>query len=64
MARNTFRSLEIIWRFKSEATSNLPGMSEYAAKKSQFYKTLGSVLFRSCAPAMMVGLVAVPPNQH
>jgi hypothetical protein len=54
MARNSFRSLELIWDFKSKSDRNLPGMSEYAASKSDFYRRLGRQLCDTCAEAMLV----------
>lgn len=36
MARNSFRSMEAIWKFKAKLPHSRPGMSAYAAKKSHF----------------------------
>lgn len=55
MSHNSFRSLERIWRFKSEAAHNGPGMSEYAAKKSFFYGALGEQIYKLCRDAVEVG---------
>lgn len=64
MARNSFRSLETIWRFKSESRSNRPGMAEYAAKKAHFYWELGRQLYRTCEGAMQVCFILLVCTSH
>lgn len=57
MARNSFRSLADIWRFKAESSQNRPGMSSYAAKESQFYCKLEKQICDACAVVVNVSSV-------
>lgn len=56
MARNSFRSMEMIWKFKAGGQHNRLGMSAYAAKKADFFRKLGDQVYATCDDVVKVRL--------
>jgi hypothetical protein len=52
-----FESRQKMWAYKAERAPRAPGMAEYAAKKSNFYRVLKEDVVKRCDKHVKVSIV-------
>jgi hypothetical protein len=59
MAMRGFESRQAMWTHKAQLTSQVPGMAEYAARKSDFYRKLKEGIVQKCDKYIKVSTTIV-----
>lgn len=62
MTMRGFESRQAMWSYKAQIASQPPGMAEYAARKSDFYRKLKNNIIIKCDKHVKVRMLIICAN--